>query len=242
MSPKNTLTTTAIAVLIIAATSRAKADDEVAKLKQTVRALEQRIEKLEKQIAKLEPLRKVYEQHQQTLQEYHDLGGTPGPIESTNKPVKKDTRLTVGQVLQVQWQAEWWAAKVLNLEADGKVKIRYLGWGASYDETVPRSRLQWDPDATAKARKSAAEQRKVIHNFKGTPVESSGIAVTDKSLLKVGQSVQVKSGSLWWAAKILSMESGGRIKVRFDGWDSSWDEVVQRAQLQLPMKKPSKQP
>jgi hypothetical protein len=92
----------------------------------------------------------------ETATEKEEFPVSPGAIESTNRPVTADTELKPGQVLQVMWGGTWWAARVLTLPPDGTVKIHYIGWGSNWDEAVPRTRLQLDPDALSKAKKAIA--------------------------------------------------------------------------------------
>jgi hypothetical protein len=84
-----------------------------------------------------------------------DVPANPGPIASTRRAVTADTKLALNQVLQVEEFGEWFAARVLELLPDGRVKIHYLGWGSMYDEVVPRSRLQLDDNAIEKTQQDA---------------------------------------------------------------------------------------
>jgi formylglycine-generating enzyme required for sulfatase activity/serine/threonine protein kinase len=86
--------------------------------------------------------------------ELKDIGMNPGSIESTNLPVRADSALQVGQVLQVRWSNTWWGARVLQLLPDGMVRVRYLGWPPVWDVTATRDRLQFDDNAIAKARRT----------------------------------------------------------------------------------------
>ncbi|MCH8173474.1 MAG: hypothetical protein IIA70_09250 [Proteobacteria bacterium] len=45
---------------------------------------------------------------------------------------------------------DWWKGRVLQLIPDGNIKIHYEGWGAEWDEVVPRTRLQLPVKETAK--------------------------------------------------------------------------------------------
>ena len=67
---------------------------------------------------------------------------SPGPIVSSGISVAAETKLKAHQNVQVEWGGEWWAGEVLMLQPDGRVKIHYVGWDSSWDEDVPRSRLQ----------------------------------------------------------------------------------------------------
>jgi hypothetical protein len=79
----------------------------------------------------------------------------PGSIRSTDQAVTDATKLAVRQVLQARDHRMWWAARVLELLKDGRVKVRYIGWDERFDEVVPRSRLQLDDQAIEKARRRA---------------------------------------------------------------------------------------
>jgi hypothetical protein len=58
-------------------------------------------------------------------------------------PVTADTVLQKDQRLQTQWGSKWWDSKVLEVLADGKVKVHYEGWSDGFDEVVPRERLRF---------------------------------------------------------------------------------------------------
>lgn len=68
----------------------------------------------------------------------HD--GTFVPRSGT--PVDALTVLSAGDKVLVFQGASWWRGRVLEVFDDGEVKIRYVGWSSSWDETVPRSRLR----------------------------------------------------------------------------------------------------
>jgi hypothetical protein len=76
---------------------------------------------------------------------------SPNSIASSNVPVGPDTQLFVGQDLQVKWGETWWAGTVVGMEAEGKVRIHYFGWAASWDEVKTRAELQLDKGARVRA-------------------------------------------------------------------------------------------
>ena len=61
--------------------------------------------------------------------------------EGTAGYVDADTKLAPGYRLQVEWKEKWYDGQVLAVNGDGTVKIHYVGYETSWDETVPRSRL-----------------------------------------------------------------------------------------------------
>lgn len=65
----------------------------------------------------------------------------PGPVAATGLAVDDGTVLHPGQSILVEWGGQWWTGAVLW--ADGpQVRIHYRGWESSWDEVVPRTRLQ----------------------------------------------------------------------------------------------------
>ena len=71
---------------------------------------------------------------------------------------------------------------------------------------------------------------------RGEPIPSSGITVTEKTKLEIGQTVQVQWGQWRWAGEVLELKQDGSAKIHYTGWSDEWDEVVPRSRLQLPKK------
>ncbi len=78
----------------------------------------------------------------------------PMPIEPTGTLVTDDTKLSIGDVVQVNWggnvilpdgtlaNESWWNGEVLDVQEDGKIRTRYSGWRSEWDEVVPREDLR----------------------------------------------------------------------------------------------------
>lgn len=60
----------------------------------------------------------------------------------------------VGDKVDVNWNKAWWQGKVLSISGSD-YKVHYIGWAASWDETVPASRLR---APTADAKKGTAKE------------------------------------------------------------------------------------
>jgi hypothetical protein len=138
-------------LLAAAAVGCAETSHDSRKAEERIRALELRVDALERSAAPPTPAppQPGAQLHEQ---ERRELGGLPGAIPSSGKAVTAGTPLRVGMMLQVEWGGEWWAARIIGIQRDGQVKIHYLGWESEWDEVVPRSRLQLDPEAWVKAR------------------------------------------------------------------------------------------
>lgn len=69
--------------------------------------------------------------------------------------------------------------------------------------------------------------------FNPGPIVSSDRPVTDSTPLRIGQEVQLKWGSTWWAATITGFEPDGTVRTSYFGWNRNHDEAVPRSDLQL---------
>jgi hypothetical protein len=70
------------------------------------------------------------------------------------------------------------------------------------------------------------------------PVQPSGVAVGPDTPLKVGDIVLAPDQDRWWRADVLALEEGGRVRVHYRGWPSTWDRTIARAQLQVDVRGP----
>jgi LSD1 subclass zinc finger protein len=50
-------------------------------------------------------------------------------------------QLALGQPVKVLWSGRWWNATVIAVYADGRVRVHYDGWAASWDEDVTLDRV-----------------------------------------------------------------------------------------------------
>jgi hypothetical protein len=69
----------------------------------------------------------------------------PNTVSPTGLNVTADTELSKGMLVLVEYNQSWYAADVLAVNDDGTVLIHFRGWEATWDEAVPRSRLQLVP-------------------------------------------------------------------------------------------------
>src|SRR5688572_5274584 len=72
------------------------------------------------------------------------------PVQPSGIPVSPSTPLRKGTRVLVNWQGSWWRGEVLDVESDDRVRIHYVGWDSSWDETVPRGSLQVDPSESVR--------------------------------------------------------------------------------------------
>lgn len=69
------------------------------------------------------------------------------PDPSPGKPVTGETPLAPGDGIQGYKNGGWRDVTVLEVLGDGRVKVHWIGFGAEWDEAVPRSRLRILPGA-----------------------------------------------------------------------------------------------
>jgi hypothetical protein len=58
-------------------------------------------------------------------------------------------------------------------------------------------------------------------------------AIGDHMTLEVGMPVEAHWGSKWWPAQIVQLIPDGKVKIHYDGWSDSNDEVLPRTRLRL---------
>lgn len=103
-----------------------------------------------------------------------------------------------GDQAKVLWKGTWYAATVTDVDSESdQCFIHYTGYDNSWDEWVGADRIQ------------------ILE------ASSPGKA----SQYKTGQAVEVNWKGTWYPAKILSAK-GGRYKIHYEGYNSSWDEWV----------------
>lgn len=68
------------------------------------------------------------------------------PVDSTNLEVLSTTPLYVGQIVQIQEIGSFWfAAEIRELLPDGRVLVKYQGWGGNRTATLARRNIQLAP-------------------------------------------------------------------------------------------------
>ena len=230
------------ALLLILAAAVAPA---AAKEKPDARALRKTVQRLERKLAALEAeVAQLRSQRGTDKSDLDGVGSSPGPIDSTGKAARA-AQLKVGQVLQAESEKSWWAAKVIGRLADGRVCVHFLGWEPSWDEIVTVDRLQRDDNAVSKARSAPrlASPVQETTNQVGTsrtgsepltnpgPIEPSSILVEASTPLFAGDPVHVKWNTTWWRGEVLELMPDGKVKIRYTGWGSNYDESVPRSSL-----------
>jgi hypothetical protein len=125
----------------------------------------------------------------------------------------------------VLWGNQWWRAEVLKTEGD-KSLIRYVGYGAEWDEWVGTDRFKvYSEDDARNSTATAA----LTYPF--TLTETASVPEPDVSFspLVQGRPAQgdllVEWGKQWWPAEILKQE-GASYFIRYKGYGTNWNEWV----------------
>lgn len=66
------------------------------------------------------------------------------PVEPSGIPIEPEARLERGDRVLASSQGLWWQAEVRTLGSDDWVAVHFLGWDSTWDEVLPRERLQVD--------------------------------------------------------------------------------------------------
>ncbi len=103
-----------------------------------------------------------------------------------------------GDKAEVLWKGTWYAASVLKAKGD-QCFIHYDGYGSSWDEWVGPGRIR-------------------LVGGKATPAGGATFGE--------GDAVRVLWKGTWYDAHVLNKTAPNLWKIHYDGYDSSWDEVV----------------
>ena len=132
------------------------------------------------------------------------------PLDRMCRAPQRVDGVAVGDAVSVDYRGAWYAATVLAVQPDGRLRIHYDGWDASWDEDVVPSRVKLGapdaPDAGA---------------LPGTPLSGD---------LEAGASVYIEYDGAWYGGTVLA-RNGQLYRIHYDDWDSSWDEDVPTARL-----------
>jgi hypothetical protein len=149
-----------------------------------------------------------------------------------------DSGLKAGDAVRVEWGGTWWPAEVVAVRKDGKVKIHYTGWSSDWDEVVPPGRVRTGPAGPDEVSAPLCAAKGAMDS--GAPpadslqVHLTTTPVTEHTILRVGDAVHADYQGTWWPAEVISLESDGRLRIRYPGWDASWDEIIPRDRLRAP--------
>ena len=78
------------------------------------------------------------------------------------------------------------------------------------------------------------ERRQEIERRMGSDDDPGGQPVAEDTPLEPGDRLFAQDGLRWKEAEVVKVRPDGRVKIHWIGWDSNWDEVVERNQLRLP--------
>lgn len=142
------------------------------------------------------------------------------------------TDFAEGDAVWVRWCGTWYRARVLDVPAEDAFHVTYEGYPSRWDETVGLDRIARRPPAA-----SAGSGRgrwlliaivitlAALAGWMLLPDEP-GDPVHDVSQLEVGQSVSVLWNGRWFDAEVIAPGRDGRVRVRYDGYATEWDESV----------------
>lgn len=126
-----------------------------------------------------------------------------------------------GQPVLVKWGSTWWDAVVLEVVGQRAWKIRYDGYSADWDEIVGPGRLRPRDERDADSDYDQRWDTEELQAFGAPP----GIA-PNRPGYQPGQSVLVLWNAKWYPARIKRVVGPSAWEIGYDGYASSWDEVV----------------
>jgi hypothetical protein len=127
----------------------------------------------------------------------------------------------------VLWGNRWWRAEVLQTEGDQSL-IRYVGYGAEWDEWVAADRFKVYSEEDARNNAQAETLPET------TTVQEQPEPQVDHSPLVQGRPAKgdllVEWGQKWWPAEILKQD-GGNYFIHYKDYGEQWDEWVTQERI-----------
>lgn len=133
------------------------------------------------------------------------------------------TELKEGQKIEAYSGGRWWPAEVVSVHDDGSVRVHYIDFTSSADETFKRGRLR-HPEL-------APEERGVqVPPTVGELAEGRG-EIDASTPLTAGQKIEAYWGGKWWPAEIVSLDEDERVRIHYTGFSAASDETLERIRL-----------
>ena len=124
----------------------------------------------------------------------------------------------------VRWGDRWWRAEVLQANGD-QFHIRYVGYGAEWDEWVGVDRFKkYSEEDAQKDRKDRLTESTAEATTLALPDPDTGPVPKIQGSPAVGD-LLVQWGQQWWPAEILRQD-GNSYLIRYKGYSDHWDEWI----------------
>jgi hypothetical protein len=120
----------------------------------------------------------------------------------------------VGDPVSVEYRGAWYAARVLEVHEDGRMRVTYDGWDAGWDEDVVPARVKKPTSGPAGD-----------PGLPGRPLGAREVVA--------GMPVFIAYDGAWYEGSVLEVKEGDGYLIHYDGWEASWDEVVDESRLRL---------
>jgi hypothetical protein len=159
----------------------------------------------------------------------YSIPGTAIPTENTAEqtPAVRSTPMPGDFV--VRWGERWWRAEVLQANGD-QFLIRYVGYGAEWDEWVGPDRFKKYAEEDAqndrkdKLTESLAEATTLAEPTPNPAPKIQGAPAVGDLLVQWGQQ--------WWPAEVVRQD-GDRCLIHYKGYSDQWDEWVTPERLSV---------
>ena len=173
------------------------------------------------------------------------------PTDPGGFAVTPATPLIPGQTIQVLWGPRWYQSRVVAAQPDGAVRIHYLGWADSSDDSVARTRVRIggiippSPTATVTTQALLGAVNAIANataNAQGTTngetalsstADPGGMPVNMMTAMVPGQVIQVHWGSNWYQSSVVAPQPDGTVRIHYFGWSSSSDSNVTRDRIRI---------
>lgn len=157
------------------------------------------------------------------------VGCKKKPVDTGEAPTTSAPTMSfaVGDKIDVNWKGSWWKGEVLSVDG-AKYKIHYVGWSATWDESVTADRVR----ARTEEAKSGTEQPAIaaVPAPEATASAEATAKAATASPYKVGSKVDVNWKGSWYQGQVIGTPSG-QFRVHYIGFAASWDENVPASRL-----------
>jgi hypothetical protein len=130
----------------------------------------------------------------------------------------------VGEHVLVEWEEgtnQYYPAFVIERIGSSRYRVHFEGYDTRFDEDVGSDRIAGRVDGPAPA---PPPPKKVARGVSSaTPDAGAALLVNP---YKAGDRLRVRWRGTVYAATVLDVVAKDRVLVRYDGFESAWDEIV----------------
>jgi hypothetical protein len=134
-----------------------------------------------------------------------------------------------GEAVDLWYGSRWYDGTVKEVRRGGRYLVGYDGWSDSWDEVVTNERLRKRAAAPPPADTASASVAQP--GDPEPPPSDASTSELEPAQYQQGAPVEILWGASWYDGTVKEVLGGGEYLVGYDGYSSSWDEVVDATRL-----------